>query len=84
MINLTVKEVFLTLLIIHHILSPYQARIKPVPSPCQVQVKVLLYGPGTELVRSRPGPDTVQVCFKYYFRVYSANVPIDIKITEFI
>ena len=30
-------------------------RIKSVPSPCQVQVKVLLYGPDTDLVRTWQG-----------------------------
>ena len=67
-----------------YISATYPDIVKSVPSPCQAQVKVPLYGPGTELVRSRSGPDPVQVCFKYYFRVYSANVPVDIKITEFI
>ena len=46
MINLTVKEVFLTLLIILHIPSPYQARTKPVSSP--YELASIEYGDDTE------------------------------------
>ena len=46
MINLTVKEVFLTLLIILHIPSPYQARTKSVSSP--YELASIEYGDDTE------------------------------------
>ena len=46
MINLTVKEVCLTLLIVHHLPSPYQARTKSVSSP--YELASIEYGDDTE------------------------------------